>query len=111
MRFGGLTAVKGIDLTVGEREIVGLIGPNGAGKTTFFNCLTCLYVPTEGEVRYRGARLPGKPHEVTRAGVARTFQNIRLQAPAVLQRGPAGPQGVLLPVQARHDGGGPVAEH
>ena len=80
MRFGGLTAVDGVDLTVGEREIVGLIGPNGAGKTTFFNCLTGLYVPTSGEVRYQGAVLPAKPHKVTQAGIARTFQNIRLFA-------------------------------
>jgi branched-chain amino acid transport system ATP-binding protein len=80
MRFGGLTAVDGVDLIVGEREIVGLIGPNGAGKTTFFNCLTGLYVPTSGEVRYKGARLPATPHKVTQAGIARTFQNIRLFA-------------------------------
>ncbi|MFI9049829.1 ABC transporter ATP-binding protein [Streptomyces sp. NPDC053427] len=80
MRFGGLTAVRGVDLTVGTGEIVGLIGPNGAGKTTFFNCLTGLYVPTEGTVSYRGTRLSRKPHLVTQAGVARTFQNIRLFA-------------------------------
>jgi branched-chain amino acid transport system ATP-binding protein len=78
MRFGGLTAVNDVDLTVGSGEIVGLIGPNGAGKTTFFNCLTGLYVPTEGQVTYRGAILPPKPFKVTQAGVARTFQNIRL---------------------------------
>ncbi|GCD38466.1 ABC transporter ATP-binding protein [Streptomyces chrestomyceticus JCM 4735] len=80
MRFGGLTAVRGVDLTVRAGEIVGLIGPNGAGKTTFFNCLTGLYVPTEGTVSYRGTRLSRKPHLVTKAGVARTFQNIRLFA-------------------------------
>ncbi|MFE4973168.1 ABC transporter ATP-binding protein [Kitasatospora sp. NPDC056651] len=80
MRFGGLTAVNDVSLTVGEGEIIGLIGPNGAGKTTFFNCLTGLYVPTEGTVRYRGTLLPPKPHLVTQAGVARTFQNIRLFA-------------------------------
>ncbi|REK86848.1 ABC transporter ATP-binding protein [Streptomyces inhibens] len=80
MRFGGLTAVRGVDLTVGTGEIVGLIGPNGAGKTTFFNCLTGLYVPTEGTVSYQGTRLSRKPHLVTQAGVARTFQNIRLFA-------------------------------
>ncbi|MER7848542.1 ABC transporter ATP-binding protein [Kitasatospora sp. NPDC096077] len=78
MRFGGLTAVNNVSLTVGEGEIIGLIGPNGAGKTTFFNCLTGLYVPTEGSVRYRGTVLPPKPHLVTQAGIARTFQNIRL---------------------------------
>ncbi|WKX69766.1 ABC transporter ATP-binding protein [Streptomyces sp. XD-27] len=80
MRFGGLTAVRSVDLTVHPGEIVGLIGPNGAGKTTFFNCLTGLYVPTEGTVNYRGTVLPPKPHLVTQAGIARTFQNIRLFA-------------------------------
>jgi branched-chain amino acid transport system ATP-binding protein len=80
MRFGGLTAVRSVDFTVGAGEIVGLIGPNGAGKTTFFNCLTGLYVPTEGTVSYQGTVLPPKPHLVTQAGIARTFQNIRLFA-------------------------------
>jgi branched-chain amino acid transport system ATP-binding protein len=80
MRFGGLTAVRNVSLTVNSGEIVGLIGPNGAGKTTFFNCLTGLYVPTEGTVSYRGTVLPPKPHLVTKAGIARTFQNIRLYA-------------------------------
>lgn len=78
MRFGGLTAVRSVDLTVHDRQIVGLIGPNGAGKTTFFNCLTGLYTPTEGTVIYRDILLPAKPHLVTQAGIARTFQNIRL---------------------------------
>jgi branched-chain amino acid transport system ATP-binding protein len=80
MRFGGLTAVRSVDLTVNSGEIVGLIGPNGAGKTTFFNCLTGLYVPTSGTVKYKGTVLPPKPHLVTQAGIARTFQNIRLFA-------------------------------
>lgn len=80
MRFGGLTAVRNVELNVNAGEIVGLIGPNGAGKTTFFNCLTGLYVPTEGTVRYKGTVLPPKPHLVTQAGIARTFQNIRLFA-------------------------------
>jgi branched-chain amino acid transport system ATP-binding protein len=80
MRFGGLTAVRDVNLTVNAGEIVGLIGPNGAGKTTFFNCLTGLYVPTEGKVTYKGTVLPPKPHLVTQAGIARTFQNIRLFA-------------------------------
>ncbi|CAM5565479.1 hypothetical protein GCM10010222_29980 [Streptomyces tanashiensis] len=78
MRFGGLTAVRDVNLTVNSGEIVGLIGPNGAGKTTFFNCLTGLYVPTEGEVRYKGQVLPPTSYKVTNAGIARTFQNIRL---------------------------------
>ena len=80
MRFGGLTAVKDVDMTVNEGEIVGLIGPNGAGKTTFFNCLTGLYKPTEGQVTLSGDVLPPKPRAVVIAGMARTFQNIRLFA-------------------------------
>src|SRR5215207_9853402 len=80
MRFGGLTAVDDVSMTVHEGEIVGLIGPNGAGKTTFFNCLTGLYKPTSGEVRFAGSPLPPKPRAVVQAGMARTFQNIRLFA-------------------------------
>ncbi|MDJ1133197.1 ABC transporter ATP-binding protein [Streptomyces iconiensis] len=80
MRFGGLTAIKDVDLQVHTGEILGLIGPNGAGKTTFFNCLTGLYVPTEGTVSYKGTVLPHRSHLVTQAGIARTFQNIRLFA-------------------------------
>ncbi|MQA80669.1 MAG: ATP-binding cassette domain-containing protein [Streptosporangiales bacterium] len=78
MRFGGLVAVNNVDFQVHDQEIVGLIGPNGAGKTTFFNCLTGMYRPTRGRVTYRGRRLPPQPRLVARAGVARTFQNIRL---------------------------------
>lgn len=78
MRFGGLTAVDTVSMQVHEGEIVGLIGPNGAGKTTFFNCLTGLYIPTEGRVTLNDETLPPKPLKVVRAGMARTFQNIRL---------------------------------
>ncbi len=78
MRFGGLTAVGDVSMKVHDGEIVGLIGPNGAGKTTFFNCLTGMYVPTEGRVTLGGEQLPPKPLKVVRAGMARTFQNIRL---------------------------------
>ncbi|HEU5241719.1 MAG TPA: ABC transporter ATP-binding protein, partial [Ornithinibacter sp.] len=78
MRFGGLTAVDTVSMRVHEGEIVGLIGPNGAGKTTFFNCLTGMYIPTEGTVTLHGRVLPPKPLKVVRAGMARTFQNIRL---------------------------------
>ncbi|MFZ1412584.1 MAG: ABC transporter ATP-binding protein [Micropruina sp.] len=78
MRFGGLVAVDAVDMTVRNGEIVGLIGPNGAGKTTFFNCLTGMYKPTSGEVTFNGAVLPPKPRKVVQAGMARTFQNIRL---------------------------------
>ena len=78
-RFGGLTAVKSLTMKVARGALYGLIGPNGAGKTTVFNLLTGVYVPTEGEVVFDGGRLDGKkPYEITRLGVARTFQNIRL---------------------------------
>ncbi len=84
MDFGGLRALDRLDLEIGQREIVALIGPNGAGKTTFFNCLTGIYPPTEGEMLIRPPdrktkKLNGlKPNHVTEAGLARTFQNIRL---------------------------------
>ena len=79
MRFGGLTAVDNVSLKVHEGEIVGLIGPNGAGKTTFFNCMTGLYRPTTGRVTFNGRDITAKrPDLVTKAGVARTFQNIKL---------------------------------
>jgi branched-chain amino acid transport system ATP-binding protein len=78
MRFGGLVAVNKVSLRVDEGEILGLIGPNGAGKTTFFNCLTGMYKPTSGQVRLHGNALPPKPRAVVQAGMARTFQNIRL---------------------------------
>jgi branched-chain amino acid transport system ATP-binding protein len=78
MRFGGLTAVDSVNFRVNRGEIMGLIGPNGAGKTTFFNCLTGLYLPTSGRVTLDGEVLPPKPGKVVRAGMARTFQNIRL---------------------------------
>ncbi|GAB3623367.1 hypothetical protein GCM10027418_14500 [Mariniluteicoccus endophyticus] len=78
MQFGGLTAVNKVNMHVNGGEIMGLIGPNGAGKTTFFNCLTGLYQPTSGEVVFNGSVLPPKPRRVVLAGMARTFQNIRL---------------------------------
>jgi branched-chain amino acid transport system ATP-binding protein len=78
MAFGGLVALSDVSLQLTEGQIAGLIGPNGAGKTTFFNCLTGLYTPSRGEVLLHGKRLPGDPAKVTAAGVARTFQNIRL---------------------------------
>jgi branched-chain amino acid transport system ATP-binding protein len=77
--FGGLKAVTDFNLTINEKEIVGLIGPNGAGKTTVFNMLTGVYTPTEGTISYLGERIQGlKPYNITKKKIARTFQNIRL---------------------------------
>lgn len=87
--FGGLRALNEVDLTINRQEIVALIGPNGAGKTTFFNCITGIYLPTEGTVQLhlpeRNGKPAGsttlngmKPNEITSLGMARTFQNIRL---------------------------------
>jgi len=85
MDFGGLRALDTLNLEIHQGEIVALIGPNGAGKTTFFNCLTGIYAPTEGEMlihppdNQKTRKLNGlKPNYVTAAGLARTFQNIRL---------------------------------
>ena len=79
MRFGGVTAVNKLDLTVREGEIFALIGPNGAGKTTVFNVVTGVYKPSLGSVEFAGKRLNGlKRFKVTKRGIARTFQNIRL---------------------------------
>ncbi|HEX9442599.1 MAG TPA: ABC transporter ATP-binding protein [Candidatus Binatia bacterium] len=79
--FGGLVAVRAVDLSIEERHIAALIGPNGAGKTTFFNVLTGLYRPDRGEIRFEGRALRrATPDRITRAGICRTFQNIRLFA-------------------------------
>jgi branched-chain amino acid transport system ATP-binding protein len=80
-RFGGVRALQDVSLSIQRGEIYGLIGPNGAGKTTFFNVLTGLYPRDEGEVIFAGNPLPlGEPYRVAQAGIARTFQNIRLFA-------------------------------
>lgn len=77
--FGGLRAVQDFNLRLYPGELAGLIGPNGAGKTTVFNLLTGVYVPTEGSVLLDGQVLNGKKtHQFVAAGIARTFQNIRL---------------------------------
>ncbi len=80
-RFGGLVAIRGLDLEVEERAIHSVIGPNGAGKTTLFNCVTGFYRPDEGEIWFAGQRIDGlRPDEIAHLGVARTYQNIRLFA-------------------------------
>jgi len=79
IEFGGLKAVSDFNLTINEKEIVGLIGPNGAGKTTVFNMLTGVYTPTRGTISYLGEKIQGlKPYNITKKKIARTFQNIRL---------------------------------
>jgi branched-chain amino acid transport system ATP-binding protein len=77
--FGGLTALDSVNFDIRRGEILGLIGPNGAGKTTCFNAITGVYRPTSGEVVFDGQPLRRlKRHQITRLGIARTFQNIRL---------------------------------
>ncbi|GAB3343281.1 ABC transporter ATP-binding protein [Micromonospora halotolerans] len=79
LRFGGVVALNDVDFTLYKGEILGLIGPNGAGKTTCFNAMTGIYQPSEGQIRFRGEKVSGKKrHQITRMGMARTFQNIRL---------------------------------
>lgn len=79
MAFGGVLALREVSLSVAADEIVGLIGPNGAGKTTLFNLVSGYHAPTGGDVRFDGRSLVGTPrHGITRLGVARTFQNLRL---------------------------------
>lgn len=94
LRFGGLTSLNEVDLTLRQGEILAVIGPNGAGKTSLFNCLTGVYLPQEGRIGFvtqdgstaelvhgtARRRKSRKPHAVNRAGIARTFQNIRLFA-------------------------------
>jgi len=81
VRFGGLTAVKSLNMTIPRQMLYGLIGPNGAGKTTVFNVLTGVYSPAEGVIEFDGTNIERKkPYEITRLGAARTFQNIRLFA-------------------------------
>lgn len=80
-RFGGLTALDRVSLSVPRGEIFGLIGPNGAGKTTLFNILTGVYTRDDGKISFKNKYLHDiGSHEVAKAGIARTFQNIRLFA-------------------------------
>lgn len=79
MQFGGVTALDNVTLEIKRGEILGLIGPNGAGKTTCFNVITGVYTPTKGTVTFDGESLVGKKrYQITKRGIARTFQNIRL---------------------------------
>ena len=77
--FGSLMAVAQVDFEVERGELRSIIGPNGAGKTTFFNVIAGLYKPTSGRIVFDGTVISGRPpHRITRLGIARTFQNIRL---------------------------------
>lgn len=79
IRFGGLTALAGLNCSLRNGELIGIIGPNGAGKTTLFNLLTGIYAPTHGSIMFQDQPLMAlKPHQINRLGIARTFQNIRL---------------------------------
>ena len=79
MAFGGLKVIDDLDLHVDEGEIVSVIGPNGAGKTTLFNLVTGVYQPTDGDIIFAGSSIKGlEPHQITRRGIARTFQTLRL---------------------------------
>jgi branched-chain amino acid transport system ATP-binding protein len=78
-RFGGLMAVRDLDIEIEPRTIYSVIGPNGAGKTTFFNCITGFYKPETGDILLDGESIVAKPpDQITRLGIARTYQNIRL---------------------------------
>jgi branched-chain amino acid transport system ATP-binding protein len=77
--FGGLRAVSGLSMEFSRGEIIGLIGPNGAGKTTVFNCISGIYTPTSGRILFDNLDITGMPaHKISRVGIARTFQNIRI---------------------------------
>jgi branched-chain amino acid transport system ATP-binding protein len=79
LSFGGLRALSGLELQVGDREVVSVIGPNGAGKTTVFNVITGVYRPDDGDVVFAGQSISGRaPHVIARLGIARTFQSLRL---------------------------------
>lgn len=74
-RFGNLIAVNQVDLEIKKEEIIGLIGPNGAGKTTFFNLITGLETPDEGQVIFKGTNITTmSPHVICKLGMSRTFQ-------------------------------------
>ena len=95
--FGGVVALREVDLAIYEGEIVALIGPNGAGKTTFLNILSCVLHPTRGRVAFRGRSLhDAAPHVVARLGLTRTFQNLQLFS------GLTAAENVMVAIETRH---------
>ncbi len=79
LRFGGIQALTDVQLHVMPGELMSVIGPNGAGKTSLFNCVTGLYKPSSGQIRFNGQSIVGrKPDRIAALGIARTFQNIEL---------------------------------
>jgi branched-chain amino acid transport system ATP-binding protein len=79
VRFGGIVALDGVSFDVFPGQIAGLIGPNGAGKTTLFNCLSRLYQPSSGDIKFEGRSiLRSKRHDIPVIGLGRTFQNVAL---------------------------------
>jgi branched-chain amino acid transport system ATP-binding protein len=82
VRFGGIVALDGVSFDLEEGQILGLIGPNGAGKTTLFNCVSRLYTPVSGDIRFAGRSMLGRPpHRIAEIGIGRTFQNLALFGP------------------------------
>ena len=82
LRFGGIVALDGVSFAIAEGEILGLIGPNGAGKTTLFNCVSRLYTPNRGDIRFDGRSILSRPpHRIAEIGIGRTFQNLALFGP------------------------------
>jgi len=78
-RFGGLVAVRDLNMSLAQGSLYGLIGPNGAGKTTVFNLVTGVYTPDEGDIQLDGKSIHRKkPNSIAALGMSRTFQNIRL---------------------------------
>jgi branched-chain amino acid transport system ATP-binding protein len=79
LAFAGLTAIAGVSFSVYDRQVFAIIGPNGAGKTSIFNCISGVYRPQEGSIRFLGSEILGmKPNRIADLGIARTFQNIEL---------------------------------
>jgi branched-chain amino acid transport system ATP-binding protein len=103
LRFEGVTAVDHISFEVAPSELFAIIGPNGAGKTSIFNCISGVYRPQGGTIRFAGRRIDGRrPHEIAALGMARTFQNIELfQNLTVLDN--------LMLGRHQHMGYGPIA--